>query len=86
MSFFWYQRTGGEEAWHEALSDHRSKVLAEIRPAFVTVLDASVVPETGWSREQYDEVKYSGPFYIDWDAETIEDAITAFHVTLAKLK
>lgn len=85
MNFFWYQRTGGEEAWHEALSDHRSKILAEIRPAFVTVLDASVVPETGWSREQYDEVKYSGPLYIDWDAETIEDAISAFHITLAKL-
>lgn len=86
MSFFWFQRTGGEEAWREATSEHRARVLAEIRPAFVTVLDASVIPETGWSREQYDEVKYSGPFYIDWDAETIDDAIKSFHVTLAKLQ
>lgn len=86
MSFFWFQRTGGEEAWREATSDHRSKILAEIRPAFVTVLNASVVPETGWSREQYDEVKYSGPFYIDWDAESIEEAISSFHQTLAKLQ
>lgn len=86
MSFFWYQRTGGEEAWHEALSTHRSKVLAEIRPAFVTVLDASAVPETGWAREQYDEVKYSGPFYADWDAESTEEAIKGFLLCLAKLK
>lgn len=85
MSFFWYQRTGGEEVWHEAISDHRSKVLAEIRPAFVTVLNASAVPEDGWTREQFDEVKYSGPFYIDWDAEALEDALKGFHQTLAKL-
>lgn len=86
MSFFWYQRTGGEEAWHEALSDHRSKVLTEIRPAFVTVLDASAVPEQGWTREQYDQVKYSGPFYADWDAETQEEAIKGFLLCLAKLQ
>lgn len=86
MSFFWFQRTGGEEVWHEALSDHRSKVLAEMRPAFVTVLDASAIPDKGWSREQYDEVKYSGPFYIDWDAASIDEAAKGFHQCLAKLK
>lgn len=86
MSFFWYQRTGGEEVWHEALSEHRSKILAEVKPAFVTVLDASVVPETGWSREQYDEVKYSGPFYVDWDAADLPEAISGFHKFLAKLQ
>lgn len=85
MGFFWFQRTGGEEAWREATSDHRSKILAEYRPAFVTVLDASISPETGWSREQYDEVKYSGPFYIDWDAESLEEAISGFHEMLGKL-
>lgn len=85
MSFLWFQRTGGEEVWREATSEHRSKILAEIRPAFITVLDASVVPESGWTREQFDEVKYSGPFYIDWDAESIEEAIASFHLTLAKL-
>ncbi len=85
-SYFWYQRTGGEEAWHSALSEHRSKVIAELKPAFVTVLNASVIPEQGWSREQYDAVKYSGPFYVDWDAETLEEAITGFHQFLAKLK
>lgn len=86
MGFFWFQRTGGEEVWHEATSDHRSKILAQYRPAFVTVLDASISPESGWSREQYDEVKYSGPFYIDWDAETLEEAIKGFHEMLAKLR
>jgi len=86
MSFFWFQRTGGEEVWHEALSDHRAKILAEKKPAFVTVLDASVVPETGWSREQYDEVKYSGPFYVDWDAPDLPEAISGFHQFLAKLQ
>lgn len=86
MSYFWFQRTGGEEAWHEALSTHRSKVLAEIKPAFTTILDASLSPEPGWGREQYDEVKYSGPFYIDWDAQSIEEAIKGFHLFCAKMQ
>lgn len=85
MQYFWYQLTGGEDAWKEARSESRAKILAEKRPAFVTVLDASVIPEPGWGREQYDEVKYGGPFYVDWDAETLEEAIKGFHLFLAKL-
>lgn len=86
MSYFWFQRTGGEDAWQEALSSHRAKVLADIKPAFTTALDASAAPEPGWGREQYDEIKYSGPFYIDWDAQSIEEAIKGFHLFCAKLK
>lgn len=85
MSYFWYQRTGGEEAWVCALSEHRYKIISELRPAFVTVLDASTAPEDGWGREQFDEVRYSGPFYVDWDAESLEEAISGLRAFIDKL-
>jgi hypothetical protein len=85
MKYFWYQPTGGSEAWQHALSEHREKILADIRPAFTTVLDASAIPEKGMAKEELDEIKYSGPFYLDWDAESIEEAIEGFHAFLKKM-
>ena len=84
--FFFYQRSGGEEQWHSALSEHRQKVIAEIHPAFVTVLDVDALPEDGWSREEYGKLKYKGPFYADFDGETLDDTLPNFKLFLAKLK
>lgn len=86
MSFFWYQVTGGEDAWHEALSEHRDKIVRERRPAFVTVLDAFSSPDSTWGREEYAKMKYSGPLYFDWDAEDVSDTITNFHKFLENLE
>lgn len=83
--FFWFQQTGGEDAWREALSEHRQKVLEERRPAFVTVLDAHSSPNSEWDREEYAKMRYSGPLYFDFDAASVEDAIPQFHKFLANL-
>ena len=86
-SFLWYQTTEENRAWREALSDQRQKVLTEIKPAYITVLDALAVPdEENWSREDYDRMKYIGPWYGDWDAEDISDSIKGLHQFLAHLK
>ena len=69
MAFFWFQRTGGESAWNEALSEHRSKIIDEVKPEFVTVLDAHTSPDPAWGRDEYSRMKYSGPFYVDFDAD-----------------
>jgi hypothetical protein len=86
MSFFWYQDTGGEDAWHEALSTHRDQIIRERQPAFVTVLDADSVPREDWGRDDYAKMRYSGPIYFDWDAEDVTDAITNFNLFLDKLQ
>lgn len=85
MSFFWLQQSGGEDAWLQCLSEHRAKVIQERQPAFVTVLDAHSSPEPGWGREDYAKMKYSGPFYADWDGEDLADVIPNFQKFLKNL-
>ena len=87
MSYFWFQNTGGEEAWHEALSSQRAKVISEIRPAFVTVLDSLSIPDPDtWGKEDYAKMKYTGPLYFDWDAADLSDTIKPFNEFLTKLE
>ncbi|MBT2325528.1 hypothetical protein J7E62_24650 [Variovorax paradoxus] len=86
MSFLWYQKTGGEDAWVEGLAEHRQKIIAELHPAFVTVLDAHSAPDATWGREEYSKMKYSGPLYFDWDAEDVKETIPQFQLFLAKFQ
>lgn len=86
MAFFWFQITGGEDAWLEATSEHRSKILQERQPAFMTVLDAHSSPDKDWDREEYAKMKYSGPLYVDFDAESIKGTIPEFQKFLANLQ
>ena len=37
-SFLWYQVSGGEDPWVEALGEHRQQIIQQRKPAFVTVL------------------------------------------------
>ncbi len=86
-NFFWLQQAGGADPWVEALAEHREKIISERRPAFVTVLDASSVPdESSWEREDYAKMRYSGPWYADWDAEEISDSIAGMHSFIDGLK
>jgi len=86
-NFFWLQQAGGADPWIESLSEHREKLISERRPAFVTVLDASSVPdEASWGREDYAKMRYSGPLYFDWDAQDISDTIEGLHKFVEHLK
>lgn len=83
--FFWFQKTGGEDPWVEALSEHRQKILSEVKPAFVTVLDAHSAPDPSWGRDEYASMKYSGCCYFDFDADDIGETIPKFQLFLARL-
>lgn len=86
MAFFWHQVVGGAEVWHNALSEHREKIQAEKKPAFVTVLDAHSVPDASWGKAEYAAMKYSGCFFADWDSTDIGSAIENFHEFLKNLE
>lgn len=86
MAYFWYQIAGGEDAWHEALSEHREQIIQQRRPAFVTVLDAYSSPDETWGREDYAKMKYSGPLYFDWDSDDINETIPQFQKFLVNLQ
>lgn len=86
-SFFWYQLAGGEDVWREGLSEHRSLIQAQHRPAFVTVLDAFSCPDDEeWGSEDYAKMRYSGPFYADWDSEQVEKTIPEFQKFIGMLE
>lgn len=80
--FFFYQRDGKESKWELALAHERERIVADVRPAFATVLDLSSVPDDNdWSR-----VRYRGPFYADFDAgDDLPLVCEQFTVFLAKL-
>lgn len=84
--YFWFQKTGGDDPWVEALSEHRERVSREVKPAFVTVLDAHTCPSDDWGREEYTKMKYSGPLYFDWDAKDLGDGLAAFQGFLRHLQ
>jgi hypothetical protein len=86
MSFFWYQRPENR-VWHEALSEYRQQIVSEYRPPFVTVLDCLEAPDLEtWGREEFAKLKFTGPCYFDWDAESIEEAIPPLIEFLSKLE
>jgi hypothetical protein len=80
--YFFHQRKGGEEAWAMSLAGDRDKVINSTKPAFVTVLDLSSVPEDGdWSK-----TRYRGPLYFDFDAgDDLPFVCEQFQVFLSKL-
>lgn len=80
--FFFFQREGKESRWELERSTERSRVIAQIKPAFSTILDLSSVPEDNdWSK-----VRYRGPLYFDFDADDdLELACEQFKVFLGKL-
>lgn len=84
--FIFYQQSGGEEAWHEALADNRAALIATKQPRYTTVLAVSAITTPQSSREEINALKFYGPSYFDWDAADIETALTKFRQFLSKLE
>lgn len=86
MFYLFLQRESATE-WIPATADQRSALVhSDKPPELITVLDVSAVPDDDWSREQYLEMRYAGPFYMDWDGDDLSDTIKDFQKTLVKLQ
>ena len=66
--YFWFQKDG-QSAWTQIQASDKQRIIEEERPAFITVLACSRVPEEDWKREDYEGLRYKGPLYFDWDGE-----------------
>jgi hypothetical protein len=86
MSFLYFQRPGGDRTWHLAPAAQRQKIIAEEKPAYVTVLDLMSVPEDDWTRDEFNKIRYAGPWYGDWDANDLSLTIKPFQQFLKKLE
>lgn len=68
--YFSLEKQGG---WLSAPSSQRAKVIEDRSPKYVTVLDLDRLIADDEPLEETLKVKYSGPFYADWDCESIVD-------------
>ncbi|WP_454735432.1 hypothetical protein [Cupriavidus necator] len=74
MSKYHYvQQNGGEEKWKLILSDQKQRILtSDDPPTLITVLSVSERVDEGMSREDLENLKYHGPFYLDFDGPDID--------------
>lgn len=75
--YFFYQRSS-KEPWEVALATDRAKIANSVMPELTTALDVDNAFDEDLTAEDYDQLKYSGDMYYDFDADDISDSIAAF--------
>lgn len=83
--YFFYQRDP-EGAWDLALASERQKIQDTAKPAFVTVLDLDHAFDPAPDHDQIFSIGYRGPFYADFDSQSLEEVIPAFQEFLKNLE
>lgn len=83
-NFFYFslEKTGG---WLSAPSTQRQNVIESKQPKYVTVLDLDRLIADDEPLEESLKVKYTGPFYADWDCESIVDGAASVNRFLTLL-
>ncbi|MDI1360637.1 hypothetical protein [Methylotenera sp.] len=84
--FFYYQTKGGEEAWHQALAEHRSNVVDNKQPRYTTILDLDKGIDDSTTKDEIMAIKYKGPMYFDFDSDDIDDCIIRVQKFIKKLE
>ena len=72
--------------WIPALASERESIAKNKKPALVSVLNTDNSFDSDMTVEEIRSVRYEGPFYVDFDAEKIEEATEQFKVFVTKLK
>jgi hypothetical protein len=83
--YFFYQEKEKSQ-WLPALASERASVIRTKKPALVSVLDVDNDFSQEMSLEEYRAVRYSGPFYVDFDAADLSEATQQFQLFLTNLK
>lgn len=83
--YFYWQQDGGQDVWRPALASARQLVVEKNKPRFTTVLDLSRTTEE-CPADEIDKIKYSGPFYADFDSDDLSLSIAQLNKYLDKLE
>jgi hypothetical protein len=86
MAMYMFWQAEPKTVWIPALATERDTLIKTNKPALVSVLDVDNSFDTDLTAEDVRGLRYSGPFYIDFDAENIEEATTQFQLCLSSLK
>ena len=86
MTMYMFYQAVEKSHWQVALASEREDMHKTRKPALVSVLDVDNCFETDLTSEDLRGLRRQGPFYVDFDASDIQEAITQFQVFLTKLK
>jgi hypothetical protein len=86
MAMYMFWQAEPKTHWLPALATERETITRTKKPALVSVLDVDNSFDTDLTADDVRGLRYAGPFYLDFDAEDIEEATTQFQLCLAKLK
>ena len=89
MAFYFFYQTAKEQPWQIALDSDRARVISEVKPFLTSILACDYDFKEPLSFEEQAKVKYSGPFYADFDVtegSTIGDVIPKVQEFLTRLK
>ena len=85
--FKWMQIKGGEEKWQLILADREDQIIREKSPAFTTILAAdNDFKSPDMTADDMAKVHYRGPWFLDFDAPSIGEALPAYQKFLIKLR
>ena len=86
MAFYMFFQQEEKTKWIPALASERESIAKNKKPALVSVLNTDNSFDSDMTVEEIRSVRYEGPFYVDFDAEKIEEATEQFKVFVTKLK
>jgi hypothetical protein len=86
MTMYMFWQAEPKTHWLPALATERDTITRTKKPALVSVLDVDNSFESDLTAEEARGVRYAGPFYLDFDASDLSEAITQFQLCLAKLR
>ena len=85
--FKWRQDVGGEESWSVFLADQEERIVRERKPAFTTILAAdNDCSAERMDAEDWAKIHYKGPYYVDFDADSLGEAINKVQQFIRKLR
>jgi len=83
MTWYCYWSPKKEATWRLSLASERSSILTEKKAEFITALD--IDQDLDDPNAEMDKTHYTGPYYIDFDSEDINETIAQFKLFLNKL-
>jgi hypothetical protein len=85
-AFYFFYQPVPESAWELQLASERTNIERTVKPAFVTVLDLDNSFSGEVNGDDVFKIRYRGPFYADFDSQSLDEVIPAFKRFLGKLK
>lgn len=85
-TMYLYFSSEKDSGWTAAPSDKRQLVIEEKKPKYITVLNVSQLVDDDLPAEEQAKLRYSGPFYADWDCDDLMDGAESVKRFLALLE